>query len=304
MEQFGRRLLASPYLASAVLAAGALVASDDEAAMNEHLPGIASGDTIATLAVTEADGAWDIARSATTATRRGSSEFRVSGQKLYVLDGVNADLLLVSATTPEGPTLLAVRAHDCSISAIPSIDLTRRLAKVTLDEAPATKVGAPGQAAELIDSALSRAAVALAASQAGGAIECVEFTTDYVRDRYQYGRPVGSFQAVKHRLADMLRAAEYARAAAYEAARIADDEAKDLHRAAAVARTFCSDAFMAVTAGTIQLHGGIGFTWEHPAHLYFRRARLDAVLLGDARAWRERLAGHLLSALNGNGAAR
>jgi alkylation response protein AidB-like acyl-CoA dehydrogenase len=291
LEEMGRTLLPSPFLSTVVLAGSALMASGDAAAQAAHLPGIAGGKTTATLAVAEADGAWRTDGLATEAVRTDAG-WRLHGEKCFVLDGATADLLLVVARTAAGPGLFAVTG-DAGLTRTPlrTLDPTRRLARLTFTDTPAVPVGQTGSAGPIVDRVLDLATAALAAEQVGGARACLEASVAYARERVQFGRPIGSFQAVKHRCADMFTRVQLADAAAAEAANaIAGVEgAPPAGVAAAVAHVVCSEAFMFVAAENIQVHGGIGFTWEHPAHLYFRRAKSSQLLFGGPAVYHERL---------------
>jgi alkylation response protein AidB-like acyl-CoA dehydrogenase len=285
LAEMGRFLVPSPFLASVVLAAGAILATGDEVAARAFLPGIASGKTTAALAVAESAGRWSFAELAATA-RPGAADsgWHLTGTKQFVLHGATADLLVVAANTEQGPGFFAVQAGASGLTrtALRTLDLTRPMATVRLTGTPATLVGAPGAAGPALEAVLDRAMTALAAEQAGAARACLEASASYACERHQFGRPIGSFQAVKHKCADMLVKVELAEAAATEAARAAsgDPDAAPLPHAAAVAHAVCSENFMFVAAENIQVHGGIGFTWEHPAHLYFRRAKASQLMFG------------------------
>src|SRR5690606_8851444 len=243
LEEMGRALLPSPFLSTIVLAGSALVAAGDAGAQAAHLPGIATGKTTATLAVAEADGAWDTASLATTAIR-GDKGWTLRGEKCFVLDGATADLILVVARTDEGPTLFSVGGDAPGLTRTPlrTLDATRRLARLDLADVPAVAVGEPGAAAVVVDRVLDLAMTALAAEQVGGAKACLEASASYARERVQFGRPIGSFQAVKHKCADMLVRLQLADAAAREAADAVAgvDGAPDPGVAAAVAHVVCS----------------------------------------------------------------
>jgi alkylation response protein AidB-like acyl-CoA dehydrogenase len=281
MEEMGRVLLCAPYFSTVALGASALLASGDRAACTRYLPGIAAGRTTATLAVAESDGSLDVSRISTRAAPDGDA-WALTGEKHFVVDGTTADLLLVVARTVAGPSLFAVdRQAGClSTEPMPALDGTRPMARAVFRSTPATIVGTDGAAGSTVDRTLDVAKVALAAEQAGGARRCLEMSAGYARDRYQFGRPIGSFQAVKHKCADMLVAVELAEAAAREAARIADESPAAFPLAAVTAHACCSRAYMFAAMENIQVHGGIGFTWEHPAHLYFRRAKSSQLLFG------------------------
>jgi len=278
MEEMGRVLFCGPYLSTAVLAVGALgAAAKDSPALHE----IASGKLVATLA----------SSSGLTASKDGNG-WRIDGVAGFVLDGHVAELVLVAARTTDGLGLFAVegRASHLERKPLPTLDLTRKLARLSFSGTPATRVGS-GDASAAVEHATALAATALAAEQVGGAQRCLDMSTEYARTRLQFGRPIGSYQAIKHRCADMLVEVEFARSAAYVAAFAAasDDEAA-FQEAASVAKSYCSEAFFKAAGDTIQIHGGMGFTWEHPAHLYFKRAKASSILFGDPIEHRRRLA--------------
>lgn len=250
---------------------------------------------IATLAVTEDDGAWTTDHLATRARREGGA-YVLDGRKSFVLDGLVADLILVAADTADGPSLFAVRGDAPGLRRRPleTVDLTRRQAVVDLEGVPADLVGVPGAAAEVVEGVVRLALPVLAAEQVGGAQRCLDMSVAYAKTRVQFGRPIGSFQAVKHACADMLLDVESARSAAYYAAWAAAEGADDAAVSAYLAKTLCSDVYVRTAAQNIQLHGGIGFTWEHDAHLYFRRATSTEVMLGTPEELRERAAAELV----------
>jgi alkylation response protein AidB-like acyl-CoA dehydrogenase len=294
LEETGRALLCSPLFSTVVLAATTILESGDTEAARQHLPGIAEGRTVATLALVEQNGSWSEDGIETTAVPDGAG-FTVSGTKSYVLDGAQADLVVVAARTPAGTSLFTVDAKERGVTAtaLPTLDQTRRLATLTFDETPATLLGVEGGGWDVLSRVLDIAAAALACEQVGGAARVLESTVDYVKVREQFGRPVGSFQAVKHKLADMLVELESARSAAYYASSAVESGSPDLPLAASIAKTYCSTAYYHIAAESIQLHGGIGFTWEHPAHLYFKRAKGSEQLLGSPAHHRELIAQRL-----------
>ena len=229
---------------------------------------------------------------------RAPGEWALSGKKSFVIDGAIADLVLVVARSIAGPALFAVDRGAPGLRAEPmtTLDPTRPMAALTFDQVPAVLIGAEGRGGRLMSRVLDLASVALAAEQAGGARRCLEMSAEYAKTRYQFGRPIGSFQAVKHKCADMLVRVELAEATAREAARLADEDAAaepgvaaEFAVAAATAHICCSQAYMFAAAENIQVHGGIGFTWEHPAHLYFRRAKSSELLFGGPAVYHERL---------------
>jgi alkylation response protein AidB-like acyl-CoA dehydrogenase len=299
LEEMGAALLCSAFFATVVLAAQALLASGDEAACARYLPPIASGQCTASLAVAEGGASgdpWDPA--AVTARAEcvpGGEGWALTGTKTFVIDGAIADLILVVARSTAGPALFAVDRGAPGLRAEPmtTLDPTRAMAVLTFDQVPAVLIGHEGQGGRVLSLVLDLACVALAAEQAGGARRCLEMSADYARTRFQFGRPIGSFQAVKHKCADMLVRAELAEATAREAARLADEGAAEFPVAAATAHICCSQAYTFAATENIQVHGGIGFTWEHPAHLYFRRAKSSQLLLGGPAVYHERLLGRL-----------
>jgi alkylation response protein AidB-like acyl-CoA dehydrogenase len=286
MEEAGAALLCSPLVGSSVLAAELLRALGDEEANARLLPGIAAGTTIAAAALTGEAGTWSV----DGVTVSASAEGRLNGLASYVLHGQNADMLLVVADGPDGLEVLAVapEAAGVTVTALPTFDHTLRLAKVAFDNAQGRALAASGPVWAAVRQALDLALVALAGEQAGGARRTLDFTVDYAKTRIQFGRAIGSFQAIKHMAADLLLETESAISAARNAAQKLADGAPDADEAIALAAFACADAFTKTTADAVQMHGGIAFTWAHPAHLYLRRARADAQLFGAPAVYRER----------------
>ncbi|MFC8432346.1 acyl-CoA dehydrogenase family protein [Streptomyces sp. NPDC057253] len=294
MAEMGRTLLCSPYLSSAVLAPAALLESGDEAACAEFLPGIADGSTIATLAVAEGNSDIRDLDAVWTTARADGDRYLLHGTKERVTDGSTAGLVLTVARTDKGLSLLAADPDAVEREPLPALDPTRKLARLHFDRTPARLIGTEGGAAAAVARVLDLAAVALAAEQAGGAERCLELSVEYARTREQFGRPIGSFQAIKHKCADMLYEVESAKAAAQDAARLwSDRDASERGLAASVARAYCSEAYAHAAAETVQIHGGIGFTWEHDAHLYLRRATSSTHLLGSTSWHLERVAAEI-----------
>ncbi|MBL8774618.1 MAG: acyl-CoA/acyl-ACP dehydrogenase [Acidimicrobiales bacterium] len=291
LEEMGRSLLCAPYFSTVVLAANTLIHSGDDAAKGELLPGIASGETIATLAFTEPNGRWDEAGIEATATAAGDG-WTIDGTKMFVLDGHTADLVLVAARTAGGVSLFAVDGGADGLTRTPlaTMDQTRKQAKLEFAGTPARLIGAEGEGWAVLERVLDLAAVALAAEQVGGAQMCLDMSVEYAKVRVQFGRPIGSFQAIKHKCADMLLEVESAKSAAYYAGWCAAELNDELPSVASLAKAYCSDAYFHAAAENIQIHGGIGFTWEHPAHLYFKRAKSSELLFGDPTYHRELLA--------------
>lgn len=296
MEECGRALACVPLLSTCVLAAHAILLSGDESAARTYLPGIADGSTIATVALLD-DTDRLAADDVRTLARRSDDGWSITGTKTFVIDGADARLLLVPARTEAGISLFVVESHILGAQAdgvyaepLAALDQTRNLATLTFDAVPATLVGTDGHGWTYIEAVLDVGAAGLAAEQVGAAARVLETTVEYAKVREQFGRPIGSFQAIKHKLADMLVELESARSAAYYACGAVESGAHDLPLAASIAKAYCSDAFYHIAAESIQIHGGIGFTWEHPAHLYFKRARSSQTLLGSTGHHRERVA--------------
>jgi alkylation response protein AidB-like acyl-CoA dehydrogenase len=295
MEEVGAALLCSPLLSSGVLAAGLIAALGDEAAAARLLPGIADGSRIATAALTGPDGTWTESGVAVTATASGDS-WTLDGTARFVTHGHVADTLLAAARTPsDGVQIFEVDPKAAGVTAtrLPSFDRTLRLADIGFTCAPGLRLKTSAPAWAAVDRALSLALVALAGEQAGAGKRALEMTIDYAKTRVQFGRAIGSFQAIKHMAANLLLESESAISAARNAARALAEEAADAPAAVSLAAFACADAFVTVAADAIQMHGGIAFTWEHPAHLYFRRARADAQLFGTPAFHRECFIRHL-----------
>jgi alkylation response protein AidB-like acyl-CoA dehydrogenase len=286
LEEMGRALLCAPYFSSVVLAANTLLLSGDDAAKKAHLPGIAAGETIATLATTEPSGRWDEA-GITIEAKGSGSDFTISGTKSFVLDGHTANLI-----TGKGVSLFAVdgNASGLTRTALSTMDQTRKQAKLEFSNTPAKLIGTEGKGWDVLSQVFDLAAVALAAEQVGGAQKVLEMAVQYAKDRIQFGRPIGSFQAIKHKCADMLLEVESAKSAAYYGMWCAAEMNDELASVASLAKAYCSEAYFHAAAENIQIHGGIGFTWEHPAHLYFKRAKSSELIFGDPTYHRELLA--------------
>lgn len=296
LEELGAALYPGPYLASAILAANALLASSDEAAKGDVLPGIARGEVVATLAFTEDDGSWEPEAIALSAIRPDGGGpdggWVLDGHKSFVLDGHTAGLILAVARTADGLSLFAVSADADGLTRkeLPTLDQTRRLARLDFRSVAGRRIGAAGEGAAVLSKTLDIAAIAQAAEQLGGAQRALDMAVSYAKIRHQFGRPIGSFQAIKHRCADLLLEVESLRSAVvYAAAAVADGSA-EVPVVAALVKALASDTYFHVAAENIQIHGGIGFTWEHDAHLYFKRAKASELFLGDASYHRERLA--------------
>lgn len=287
LEQLGASLLVAPYL-SCVLSASALMLSDDETLRSEYLPGIASGEWFGALALAEESGRWE-SESLLSYADEDDDGHRVTGVKSYVVDGQYADFYIVSARCGDGVRLYVIDfdAPGITVSPLKPLDQTRPLATLEFRQTPARPLSDdPGS----VDLMLAICGVALAAEQVGGAQRCLDMAVEYAKTRVQFGRPIGSFQAIKHKCADMLLAVESARSAAYHAADTLDEPTENPCVASAMAQAQCSTAYLNVAGENIQIHGGVGFTWEHPAHLYFKRAKSSEMLFGEPAVHRERLA--------------
>ncbi len=289
MEEVGAALLPSPLLSSGVLAAGLIQALGDDEAKTRLLPAIADGSRIATVAITGAKGGWTN-EAVTVVASQHEGGWTLNGVASFVTDGQVADTVLVAARAPEGIGVFEVEAGapNLAVKPLPAFDHTRRLAELTFADASARRIGEPRDAWPAIEQALDLVRVALAGEQAGGARRTLEMTVDYAKTRVQFGRLIGSFQAIKHMAADLLLETESAISAARHAARTLAEGSPEAPAAISLAAFACADAFSAVTATAIQMHGGIAFTWAHPAHLYLRRARADAQLFGAPAFYRER----------------
>jgi acyl-CoA dehydrogenase len=296
-EEAGASLLCAPLFATAGLAVPLLTALGDEAALARYGPAIAAGELTATVALAEDAGRWDPDAVGCRALPSGSS-WELTGVKNYVVDGATAGLILVVARAADGLGVFAVPGNAAGLGRerLVTLDQTRAQARLSLLGTPADRVGA-GDASTDIARATAVSRALLAAEQAGGAQRCLDMTVDYAKTRMQFGRAIGGFQAVKQRLAEMLVQVESAKSAALAAVTAAADGDPEFEHVAAVAALTCGEAYGWVTAQTIQLHGGIGFTWEHDAHLYFKRARSSALLLGSASALTDLIARQLEATL-------
>ncbi|MFI4933560.1 MAG: acyl-CoA dehydrogenase family protein [Caulobacterales bacterium] len=294
LEEMGRALLCAPYFASAVLATTAILNAASEVQKAALLPPIVAGDVIATLAFAEPNGRWDAAGIETTATPAGGA-FRLEGVKSFVLDGAGADLIVVAARRPgsageEGLSLFTVPGDAAGLERTPlkALDPTRKLARLAFRQAEAKLLGQEGAGAGPLAKTLAQAAACLASEMVGGAEKLRETALDYANLRVQFGRPIASFQSMKHKQADMLLDVELAKSAAYAATQAADEDA-DMPALASLAKACASEAYLQTAIHTIQIHGGIGFTWDNDTHLWFKRAKSSEVFLGDPTWHREQM---------------
>jgi alkylation response protein AidB-like acyl-CoA dehydrogenase len=304
LEEMGRVVMPGPFFASVILGGLAIDLGGSEEQKNRHLPGIAAGTVKATLAQVEESGRWDAEGIALPARPSGGG-FRLSGVKLFVHDAHNADLLVVPVRTAgagtEGITLLLVdgKAGGVSIRVLKTMDQTRKLCEVRFDDVGVggdAVLGEVGGGWRLLDRLVDRAKVALCAEMCGGAARVLDMSVAYAKVREQFGRPIGSFQAIQHKCANMMVQVESAKSATYYAAWAVANDVAEAHLAACMAKAYCSDAYRTVAAEGIQIHGGIGFTWEHDMHLYFKRAKGSEVTFGDATWNRELVAQVVLDA--------
>ena len=297
LEEMGRALLGSPYFSSVCLAANAILNVGTENEKQGLLPAIASGESIGAFAFFESNGKWDSSGVTMEATREGPTTYRLNGTKMFVLDGHSADLIVAvarsgGATGTQGISFFTVdgSAHGLTRTPIQTMDETRKLATLEFADVPASLLGEVGSGWAALSKTLDQAAVCLAAEQVGGAQRCLEMAVEYAQVRSQFGRPIGSFQAIKHKCADMLVEVESAKAAAHYAARAVAEDNVELPVAASMAKSYCSEAYLHAATENIHIHGGIGFTWEHDAHLYFKRAKSSELLFGDPTYHRELVA--------------
>jgi len=295
LEEMGRVVLPGPFLSTAVYAAVALCEAGSEEQKQRYLPAIAAGKLIATVGLLEPSGRWDAGGIEATATRE-SKGHRLDGTKLFVPDGDLAELLILAARTPgtsgnEGVSLFCVdrAAKGVRTTQLKSMDQTRRIAEVALDGVVVGEealLGAEGQGWRLIER--------LGAEMCGGAQRVLDMSVEYAKVREQFGKPIGSFQAIQHKCANMMVQVESSKSATYYAAWAVANDVEEAPLAAAMAKAYCSDAYRVVAGEGIQIHGGIGFTWEHDMHIYFKRAKSSEVTFGDATWNRELVAQRIL----------
>ncbi|MGH7392861.1 MAG: acyl-CoA dehydrogenase family protein [Candidatus Rokuibacteriota bacterium] len=290
LEEMGRASYPGPYLPT-VLTAHALLEAGTAAQKDRWLPAIAAGGARATVALLDAELSWDLDATATRA-ERADNGWRLSGVKHFVPWAHVADVLLVPARTAEGlgAFLIERSAAGLELSPVAGMDLATRWVKVELDGVPAgaeAVLGAPGQARPLLERLLRAGAVGAAAEMLGAARRCLDMSVEYAKVREQFGQPIGSFQAIRHKCAEMLLEVENSHSAVYYAAWAHDAGAEDADLAASVAKAYVGDAARKVCGESIQVHGGIGFTWEYDLHLYFKRAKALEAMYGDADFHRE-----------------
>ena len=291
LEEMGRAAYPGPYLPT-LLVAHAVLAAGTGAQKSRWLPAVAAGTARGTVALMERELDWDPRATATRAEPSGAG-WVLTGLKQFVPWPSIADVILVPARTPEGLSLFLVEpasARKLAVSMMTGMDLTTRLGQVTLDGVTVgadALLGAPGRAESLLEGLLRRGAVGACAEMLGAARRCLDLAVSYAKVREQFGQPIGSFQAIRHKCAEMLLEVENAHSATYYAAWVLDAGADEAGLAASVAKAYVNDASRKVCGEAIQVHGGIGFTWEYDLHLYFKRAKALEVQYGDADYHRE-----------------
>jgi alkylation response protein AidB-like acyl-CoA dehydrogenase len=296
MEEMGRAVMPGPFF-STLLGGLTILEAGSTDQKKEWLAKLSDGAAKATLAWTEPSARWDAA-GVTTAARNAGGKWTLTGTKLFVPDAHVADVLLVVARTSEGKRpedgvslfLVERGARGLQTKLLPTMDQTRKLCEVKLDDTPATLLGAKDAGWAPLERVVQRATVALCAEMCGGAQKVLDMTTEYAKIRIAFGKPIGSYQGVKHRAADMLVDVENAKSLTYYAAWAVDENVPEAALACSMAKAYTSDAYRKVAGAGIQLHGGIGFTWEHDLHLYFKRAKSSEFTFGDATYHREKVA--------------
>jgi alkylation response protein AidB-like acyl-CoA dehydrogenase len=306
MEEMGKVLLCSPFFSTVCLGVNTLLEAGTEEQKQSLLPEIAEGNTTATLAFSEDNGRWDATAVEATATKTATKEgdaFILKGCKSFVADGHTAEHLIIAARSEgtqgeEGISLFLVKSDTPGVvrTRLDTLDQTRAQAKVELQDVsvPASALmGEEGGAWPALKRALDLAAIALAAEQVGGAQRCLDMSVEYAKERVQFGRKIGSFQAIKHKCANMSLQVESARSAVYYAAWAAAENEPDLSELASIAKAYCSDTYNFCSGAAIQVHGGVGFTWEYDCHLFFKRANSSQGFLGSPAYHRELVAQHI-----------
>ncbi len=292
-EEMGQALVPGAFLATVPLAGTAIFAGAQDGAKKKYLAPICSGQARATLALLEKEASWN-SRDVALPLTKGT----LNGQKLFVMDAGVASFF-VCAARQGGELALAVvdrRAAGVSLEAQPALDATRKLYAVTFHNTPAEVIATGGAALTALDRALDFATVALTAEMTGGMQRMLDLTVAYAKTRKQFGKPIGQFQAVQHMCADMLILLEGARSSTYYAAWALQENAPDARTAVSVAKAYASEAYREAGNRAIQVHGGMGFTWENDVHLYYRRAKASEIAFGDAAYHRERMAAALMGA--------
>lgn len=309
LEQMGQHLFCSPFFSTVCLGANALLVAGSEAQKQHYLPQICEGSITATLAYTGGSGRWDASAVDATVSVK-DNEYVLNGTYRYVPDGHTANVLIVAARNPDtigqsGISLFVFDANTQGVSCeyLPTMDQTNKQAQIVLENVVVSEQALMCEYANawpLLDKIINLATIATAAEQVGGAQQVLDLSVQYGKERVQFGRPIAGFQAVKHQAADMMLRTEVGRSAVYYAACVAqgmfdnDVLGGELEEAASVAKSYCSDGYFKNAGDAIQLHGGVGFTWEYDVHLYFKRAKSSQVFLGNGAYHRDRIASILL----------
>ena len=293
LEEMGRNLLCAPFFSTAVLATAAILNAGSEEQKKALLPRIAEGQMTATFAFSEDSGLTDAASVAATAVPSGSTS-RIEGTKSFVLDGHTADLIVVVARRPgskgdEGLSFFTVEGNAAGLERrlLKTMDETRKLARLTFKGVEDKLLGTEGAGAAALAKTMQQAIVCLANEMVGGAERLREDALEYVKMRMQFGRSIASFQTTKNKAADMLVDVEMAKSAAYYAAAALDEGDEDLPAVASLAKATAAEAYLQTAIHAVQMHGGIGFTWDNDTHLWFKRAKSSEILFGDANYHRE-----------------
>jgi len=301
VEEMGKALVPGPFFAAALLGAPTFIEGASDALKAEFLPKIAEGKFIPTVAIAESSGRFDAGGIELAATKKGSG-YTLSGEKIFVPDAHVADAIIVATRTSgsgqNGVTLLCVPTKEkgVTVTQLKTVDMTRRMCHVKFDNVQAdTVIGAENGGWSVLRRVLDIATAALSTEIVGTAQKALDIAVDYAKTRVQFGKPIGSFQAVKHKCVDMMVAVENARSLTYYAAWTVDEHVAEAATAVPMAKAYASDMGKNVTSEAIQVHGGIGFTWEHDMHLYHRRALAGEANFGNAPIHRETVAKSLLA---------
>ena len=302
MEQMGKNLLCSPFHPTVCLGISSLLEAGNEEQKSSFLPLIASGELIVTLACLERSGSWLPEGIETTFEKKGS-EYCLNGIKRFVPYGHSSDLIIVAARKKDNSnskdlTLFLVGSDNpnISINQLATMDQTRPQSELKLSNLKLSEsklLGKEGDGWEILNKVRSLGALGIAADQVGGAQKCLDMTCKYVLEREQFGRKIGSFQSIKHRLADMMVLVESARSSAYYAACLVKEGNDELDEAISIAKSYCSEAYFKCASDSIQLHGGVGFTWEYDVHLYFKRAKSSEIAFGSPQLHKDKIANFL-----------
>ena len=301
LEEMGANLLPSPFLSSVILAGQTILIGGSEAQKKEYLPKIADGSLIATLAMTEPSGRFDAEGISDVKATPTDGGYQISGTKLFITDAHVSDVMVVATRSKDagdksfGVSLFLVDSNSPGISTtlLKTMDETRKQCEVTFDNVSVSAdrlIGQLDMGWPVLRKVLNIASAALCAEMVGGAQRVLDISVDYAKERVQFGRPIGSFQAIKHKCSEMMLQVESAKSAAYYAAWAVDEDMPEAPLAVSMAKAYCSDAYRNTAGEGIQVHGGIGFTWEHDMHLYFKRAKFSEFTFGDATYHRELVA--------------